>query len=71
MKKYIEGQVFTLKSDEDIIIDDEEICTSKVCKISKGTKFMIEKIENDSLYIINFEGVGIATFTGNELNKII
>lgn len=70
-KEYIIGQIFTLKNDIDVIIDNEEVCISKVCKIEKGTNFEIKSIENDGVFSIYFKGVGLAIFNEKELDEII
>lgn len=71
MDKYIKGQSSILKKDTNIIIDDEENCRSERYKINKGTKFIIEDIEEDGWFKIKFEGVGIATFSEAEMNIIM
>ena len=69
MKEYALGQVFVLKRDADINIDDEETCTSKVCVVKKGTQFTIKLIED--FIDVYFDGYGIGVFTEEELFKIM
>lgn len=73
MKKILEGQVFTLHQDADIIIDyeDEQTYCGKLCKIQKGTKFTIKNLDDDDWNKVHFEGYGMATFTIDELSKIV
>lgn len=67
---YTIGQRFTLKKDTVIIIDDNDAGTSKACEINNGTNFEIKSIDNVGYYSVNFEGVGLAMFTDEELDEI-
>lgn len=69
MKEYTLGQIFILKEDTDINIDDEETCTSKVCVIKEGTRFTIKLIED--FIDVYFDGYGVGVFTEEELFRII
>lgn len=69
MKEYALGQVFVLKQDADINIDDYETGLSKVYIIKKGTPFTIKSI--DDFIDVYFEGYGIGVFTEEELFNII
>ena len=67
MEKFVSGQVFILKEDCNINIDDVENGGSTVYLIKKGTEFTIKLVED--LIDVHFEGYGIGVFTEEELSE--